>query len=673
MTHTSSSLKIYAFAALSVLAFDSIANDNLSDAFFTNDIPVVLSATRLAQPQTEAPASITIIDRQMIKLSGAKAIPDIFRLVPGFQVAYFRGNTPVVSYQGLNGDFPQGVQVLIDGRSVYSPIIGGVDWVNLPIAIENIERIEVIRGPNSSSFGSNAFQSVINITTTHSAQFDGVKVKSVIGERGYQRSLLKAGFHQGDFDLQITGSHLDDEGYAGNNDDTRFDSLTGRLDYSLSNKDTLQVNFGAVNSLRETVNPSKADDPTDPLRTKDDSQFSIHGKWEHNSSSDEYFTTQLSYVRNKSKDRFTSAFIDTDFALGPTVYVANQTSFYDRWDFEFEHQLQPADSIRVAWGLGLRSDRVSYPYWLIDDKKFDNSLQRLFGNVEWRATESLIFNLGGLWEHSQLVGDHFSPRIAANYLISPTQSLRFISSRALRTPSISEYHLDFGVLFTAAPGEVFIPLFQAREKIDPEIVTSFEVGYHGIFLNNHLTLDVKLFRNEYKNIISSEDIDVPGGITLNGVPFAETEINFLSNLYYVDVNGYEIEINYRPNKQNLIHAGYAYNHTNSDEEDGSDHGAFVESVPEDSFNLLVAHTFDNKAWVSAAFYYTAGMEFLISGNPLGPMRRLDLNTGKSFNIAPGQNIDINLTLQLGLDTNKDFLNEFTFDNRAFIQATYTFE
>lgn len=669
--------KICVIGALLISSSVTTANENFSDTFFTDEIPIVLSATRLAQPQTEAPASITIIDRDMIKFSGAKEIPDLFRLVPGFQVSYFRGNTPIVAYQGLNGEYPQGVQVLIDGRSVYNPIFGGVDWANLPLEIENIERIEVIRGPNSSSFGSNAFQSIINITTTHSAQFDGVQVKSVIGERGFRRSFLKAGYHQGDLDFQITGSHLDNDGYNKNNDDTRLDSLNGRLDYSLTNKDTLQLNFGAVNSLRETVNPSQIDDPTDPLRTKDDSQFSIHGKWEHNTSFEEHFSTQLSYVTNKSKDRFSSSFIDTDFPLGPTFYAANQTSFYDRWDFEFEHQFQPNQQFRVAWGIGLRSDRISYPYWLLDEKKFDNSLQRLFANTEWRATESIIFNIGGLLEHSQLVGSHFSPRIAANYLIDQTQSLRFIASRALRTPSITEQNLDFGVTFSApalpAPGNLFIPLFQTRGKLTPEVVTSFEVGYHGIFLNNKLTLDIKLFRNEYKDLISSEDIDVIGGITVNGAPAFNTEINYLDNLYYANINGYEVEINYRPNKNNLFHAGYAYNHTKSDEEDGSDHGAFVESVPEDSFNILAAHTFENKTWVSAALYYTSSMEFLISGNPIGPMRRLDLNSGKTFRLAPGKNIDINLTLQLALDKNKEFIKEFNFDNRAFIEASYTFK
>lgn len=97
----------------------AFADETTDLSLFNDEIPVVLSATRLAQPQTEAPASITIIDRELIKLSSAKSIPEIFRLVPGMHVNYIRGNRAVVGYQGISSEFPQGVQVLIDGKSEY--------------------------------------------------------------------------------------------------------------------------------------------------------------------------------------------------------------------------------------------------------------------------------------------------------------------------------------------------------------------------------------------------------------------------------------------------------------------------------------------------------------------------------------------------------------------------
>jgi iron complex outermembrane receptor protein len=139
------------------------------DVYFT-DIPVVLSVTRLAQPKSDAPAAITVIDRSTIEASGIREIPELMRLVPGFQVGHDYGDvlapeqTPV-TYLGYSDQFSRKMQVLVDGRSVYDPMYGGVRWSELGLLLDDIDRIEVIRGPNAASYGSNAFLGVINIIT----------------------------------------------------------------------------------------------------------------------------------------------------------------------------------------------------------------------------------------------------------------------------------------------------------------------------------------------------------------------------------------------------------------------------------------------------------------------------------------------------------------------------
>lgn len=652
-------------------------DDAIDDPFFINDIPIVLSATRLAQPQTEAPAAVTIIDRELIKLSGAKNIAEIFRLVPGMHVGYFRGNRAVVGYQGLSSEYPQGVQVLIDGRSVYSPLFGGVDWSNIPLVMEDIERIEVIRGPNGSSFGSNAFQSVINITTSHAVQLNGSQLKTTVGERGYQRTLLRGGDSIGDLDYRISASHIDDNGYQNNDDDSRQDLFSARVDYQLTAKDSLQLNFGAVNTLNQTRNPDDSGiDPLDPLRQVDESNYSLHGKWEHSTNDRQHFTTQASYTRHLSKDKVSSTF-DAGAPFGDVVFNGDYTNYYDRYDLEFEHQLQPLDQLRVSWGLGSRNDRVMQPLWMGSEKKFDNSVQRVFSNVEWRPGTAFIVNAGALWEHSQLSGDHISPRVAINYLLTPEHSFRLIRSRALRAPVLAEENFNADIVLETVPaGAVFtIPFLRSEGGLDPETVDSYELGYHGLFINNTLTLDLKLFRNEYDKLIDSTDVETP--IYINGVqvpnPATDTEFALFSNLRYANVNGYEIEINYRPDKKNLLHVGYAYNHTDVGKLLNNSIKNVRSSVPDNVFNILASHTFDNEIWLSSAFYYTGSMEHLDSGNPQGPMRRLDINAGKSFKVATKQSLDISVSLQLALDKNLDFLRQFNLDNRAFIEASFTFE
>ncbi len=672
-----------------------IANEIDDLSYFNTDIPIILSATRLAQPQTEAPATITLIDRQMIKLSGAKAIPELFRLVPGMHVNYFRGNTPTVGYQGLNSQFPQGVQVLVDGRSMYNPLFGGVNWRSFPISIDEIERIEVIRGSNSTSFGSNAFQSVVSITTTHANQTNGVQLKSTVGERGYQRSYLRLGHSFSDVDFRLSASHTDNNGYDNNPDDSRQDMLSARLDYQITPFDSLQINASATNTLVETVNPDPSDfgtigfDPSDPQRNFDESNFVLHSKWTHLTQTEQQFITQLSFARFKTKDAFSSSFTDPNF--GPALINVDYTTAFDRWDFEFEHQLKPSEKTRLTWGLSLRSDRSYLPLWTGTRSKHDNSLQRLFSNLEWRPIKDLIINTGVLLEHSQRIGDDFAPRLAANYLLTPYQSLRFIASESFRSPAITESDIDAELVthITGGPFQslspLVTPIFEYTKGIKPEVVNSFELGYHGLFIDNALTLDLKLYRNEYDRLIS--DIKCPSCEegSLAGIPFSQFPSNIggpidppinvrtLLNRHQVNVNGYEIEINYKPNKQNLLHMGYAYNHAKIGHITSGDLETIRASFPSDVFNVLLAHTFDSGLWGSVAFYYTGSLENLDSGQPQGPMRRLDLNTGKTFQVAEGQNVELNLSLQLALDKNKDFLDEFVLDNRAFIEVNYSYQ
>jgi len=122
------------------------------DMFFS-ELPIVASVSRLPQALSDAPTAVTVIDRDIIKASGARDLSDVFRLVPGFQTYPNNTDAARVTYHGLSDeDFSPRVQVLIDGRSQYSPLFrNGINWATLPVALEDIERIEVVRGSNSAA------------------------------------------------------------------------------------------------------------------------------------------------------------------------------------------------------------------------------------------------------------------------------------------------------------------------------------------------------------------------------------------------------------------------------------------------------------------------------------------------------------------------------------------
>jgi len=161
----------------------SAQNLDAAETDFFDESPLILTASRMSKPLFESPASVSVITREMIESSGARELSEIFRLVPGFIVGNFNGNKAIVTYQGLGNEFARQTQVLIDGRSVFLPSIGGVPWANLPLILEDIERVEVIRGPNAVTYGANAFLATINIITRHSAEDQGTRYSLTTSDR----------------------------------------------------------------------------------------------------------------------------------------------------------------------------------------------------------------------------------------------------------------------------------------------------------------------------------------------------------------------------------------------------------------------------------------------------------------------------------------------------------
>ena len=166
-------LRVSTAAVLSAFALAATAADE--DLYFS-ELPIVASVSRLPQRLADAPGAVTVIDRTLIKASGARNFVDLLRLVPGFQVTPHNQEGGIVAYHGLsNEEYTPRVQVLLDGRSLYSPLFkSGVNWNLIPVALENIERIEVMRGANGVSYGSNALLGVINIITQDASQTHGL-------------------------------------------------------------------------------------------------------------------------------------------------------------------------------------------------------------------------------------------------------------------------------------------------------------------------------------------------------------------------------------------------------------------------------------------------------------------------------------------------------------------
>ncbi|WP_304641802.1 TonB-dependent receptor plug domain-containing protein, partial [Pseudomonas sp.] len=209
----------YVCAALALsVAVPALALDD--PLMGSTDLPTVLTATRLRQAPAEVPGSMTVIDRELIRASGARDVPELLRLVPGMKVGYLSGHRSNVNYHGTNTTEARRMQVLVDGRSVYRPGLATVDWTDIPLALEDIERIEVFRGPNTAAYGANALMGVINIISTSPDNYHGTRVKVTSGDRGVRDVYASQAFSHASTRARLSLFAKEDDGF----DIDQFDS-----------------------------------------------------------------------------------------------------------------------------------------------------------------------------------------------------------------------------------------------------------------------------------------------------------------------------------------------------------------------------------------------------------------------------------------------------------------
>jgi iron complex outermembrane receptor protein len=270
----------------------------------TVDIPVVLTPARLKQARTDVPATVSVITSDMIRQLGIKNLHEVFRLVPGMTVGVTGSNFPVLSYHGTKADEQRRLQVLIDGRSQYAPNLASVDWLNLPVPLEEIDRIEVTRGPNAAAYGANAFLATVNIITRHPEDTLGTSIALYDGSNGYNRYYLHHGDQTKSVNWRISGQGKKDNGF-----DRKASGEPARDSYDLDganlsvtttsageNQFSLQAGF--LNGTHEiNINKDDKEGGTAPDRQEQDGYASV--KWQHDVDSRHFFHVQTYYQQRK--------------------------------------------------------------------------------------------------------------------------------------------------------------------------------------------------------------------------------------------------------------------------------------------------------------------------------------------------------------------------------------
>lgn len=478
---------------------------------YFSELPLVASASRLPQRLADAPTAVTVIDRDLIKASGARDLNDIFRLVPGFLTYPNNTESARVTYHGLSdGDYSSRLQVLIDGRSMYSPLFGGgVNWATLPVALEDIERIEVVRGTNAVSYGSNAFLGVINIITVDPALVRGSSIAASQGNQNVRDYYFRTGGQIGEVgDFRFTYKQVTDDALS--NRANWVDSYASRVfdlraDFALNDRDSLQFSVGQAEGITQQGRIGEFMSiaqlggvrvPVEPIR--DMRQTDIYGQivWRHifSPSSD----MQFRFVH--SEDRSDDTFVVSIPSLLP--YPINRSGDAGvRDEIELQHNFKLAGSARLVWGASWRNDALRSKWFLPGQGTVNRETTRLFGNVEWKPTHWFTGNFGVAGENDTLAGFNSMPRVSANFHLNPENTLRIGYSRAYRTASTISYlgraEIQLQQLSPLLSGS--IPFYSGARDLPPERLDTWEIGYLGDWRDWRSSLDVRLFNERIHN------------------------------------------------------------------------------------------------------------------------------------------------------------------------------
>ncbi len=627
-----------------VVHAEGVVQYPLSEHDYLDDVPRVLTVSRLSQSVSDSPSAVTIIDRETIRASGVVDLPDLFRLVPGMYVGanagYIYNTNHAVSYHGMTTAYSGNMQVLINGRSVYTPLFGGVKWSELPVALMDIERIEVTRGPNAASYGANAFFATINIITKNPSELSGNTVLMTHGD-GRNEAFYRHAGKAGDWAYRATVGYRQDDGFDHRNDFKRTRFVNVQTDYQINLNNNLELELGVVDGERGEGNINE--DPTVFLpRTKDINNFHGLMRWKHQLSDTSDFQLQAYHSYDRSNDETTSVDLRpvlVGFGI-PAIVVNNLVNnslhinndvVTERTDIEAQHTFTAGDSIRAVWGGSVRHDTMYAPFYLGTSKTDRFDLQRLFGHVEWRPHRMWTANVGAMLEHNDFTGTDISPRASINFKPLPEHTIRVGMSSAQRTPSYLEekfnnrYYLPTK-LALPFPQALLLQITADDGKLKPEQIISREIGYVGKI--GSLNLDARIFSDRISDVIRFDtrtDFTVPSGdFLLNKNGHVDTGLNSGD----AAVEGAELQADWKLSEDTRLLFNYA--HVSIRETHPKLKKNFPKSMPSNSFSAMLTHRFDQNWDVTFAYYQVGETTQLGDGDPADLIRKSDLRIARKF-------------------------------------------
>jgi len=665
----------------SLLAAAPLNAELITEIDIGAEIPLLRGVSLLSQQRAQAPAAITILDRAFIEAAPATSLTDLFRLVPGFQSYLAAAGEGRVNYHVMADAYPRRMEIKVDGRSVYESIFTTVIWSSLGLQLQDIERIEIVRGTNAATEGSNAFIGSINIVTRSPLNSSGVSVTARNGSDGIGVLAGSQSGEVGDISYRVAASYQREDGFAdieeGMDDAMEAKSVDLRAVWMPTAWDTLDLHVG----LSDDRVGSGGDDEYATYNYRGSYQ---KVSWQRVLGSGDEFELQLYHNQLKTGSeaprRNFSDLLGELYGLdGPmplpfpapfgsfsdqALLVDFESTQSDRWELNGNRSLRLSRSLRAAVGAALRHDSGRSPLLFGDGKTIKRSSGRLFGHLEWQPRSDWTFNAGATFEKPS--GEDFfgSGRLGVNYRQANGAVWRATASHGERLGSILESNQQLMLRYDDLVLDAVVVTGDdlATEKID-----AYEIGYSRSWWQQRLQLDLRGFRERYRDMIGSRREPYAGEL------HPDQWVGVRRNNTNLLLKGYELELGLRMGRRwlasftatNLDLTGYTHKYLSQP------HSYFQpqnDRSPDDSRSLLVSYQSDSGWQLSLASAYQSRLKWT-DGNAVESHLRTDLKAARKWSLGGGE-LKVSLTAQnIGEDYAEFYLTN-QFQTRYIVSVEY---
>ncbi|NIA18914.1 MAG: TonB-dependent receptor [Xanthomonadaceae bacterium] len=540
----------------------------------------VVSAAKVPEKIRNTPAAIFVITQEDLHRSGVNSIPEALRLVPGMHVYRIDANKWAISSRGFTSQFSNKMLVMIDGRTVYSPLFSGVYWDVQDMMLADIDRIEVIRGPGGSLWGTNAVNGIINIISKNSADTQGFLTNMEAGSHDRNTVSARYGGWLDEYtSYRIYGKYFNRDDFEPLNVFTKHDIAeinssaddyhAARAGFHLDrNKDsdnaiTLQGDVYNGSSGTTASRPGLLPPYLFPHREDTDvSGGNILGRWKHIFSQNADMKIQTYYDRTKRKDMY---FRETR----------------DTVDVDLQHRFTPWDHHELLWGLEYRysKDHINtynpadgFYFAKFDPDSQGNNLYTGFIQDRFRfAKDQGEVTVGTKVEHNEYTGTEWQPSIRFLWKFSDRNSIWAAITRSVRTPSRLEHDGSINTrplsISIIPPYSItMVPRLVSNDGLDSEKVVSYELGYKSRPSDN-LYVDITTFYNHYRNLAAGFTTGNPFQATGTTTPYMIVPM-MVGNHFDAETFGIELSGNWSVTTWWRLSAGFSWFENNFLDENG---------------------------------------------------------------------------------------------------------